>query len=137
MREPARRFLRGPSLRAEVFERDKGVCVMCGEDTVAFDAQFDKMRGSASLKEFYRCQTRRQLGIPIGVSLWHADHIIPASEGGGDTDIANLRTLCWRCHRSETADLRHRNSKEEQRERKLNRSREMREARHNDSSGDT
>ena len=42
------------------------------------------------------------------ISSWHADHIVPVSEGGGACDLSNLRTLCWRCHRAETTALRRR-----------------------------
>lgn len=36
---------------------------------------------------------------------WEADHIVPVVEGGGECDLSNLRTLCLRCHRAETAKL--------------------------------
>ena len=39
-------------------------------------------------------------------SLWDADHILPVAEGGGQCDLANIRTLCLLCHRDETARLR-------------------------------
>jgi 5-methylcytosine-specific restriction endonuclease McrA len=41
-------------------------------------------------------------------SLWDADHILPVAEGGGECDLRNLRTLCLRCHRLATAELRER-----------------------------
>lgn len=41
-------------------------------------------------------------------SLWDADHIVPVVEGGGECDLANIRTLCVRCHRTVTAALRER-----------------------------
>jgi 5-methylcytosine-specific restriction endonuclease McrA len=40
--------------------------------------------------------------------LWEADHTIPVVEGGGDCGPENLRTLCWACHRAETAKLKKR-----------------------------
>jgi len=36
---------------------------------------------------------------------WEADHILPVIEGGGECDLSNLRTLCLKCHRKETAAL--------------------------------
>ncbi|HUW14746.1 MAG TPA: HNH endonuclease signature motif containing protein [Anaerolineae bacterium] len=42
------------------------------------------------------------------MSSWHADHIVPVVDGGGACGLDNLRTLCWRCHRSETRKLRRR-----------------------------
>jgi len=41
-------------------------------------------------------------------SLWDADHILPVSEGGGECDLTNIRTLCLKCHGRATADLRDR-----------------------------
>ncbi|HEV2687987.1 MAG TPA: HNH endonuclease [Bryobacteraceae bacterium] len=41
-------------------------------------------------------------------SLWDADHIMPVVEGGGECDLANLRTLCLKCHGAATAALRRR-----------------------------
>lgn len=40
---------------------------------------------------------------------WHADHIIPIAENGGECGLENLRTLCADpCHKKVTADLRKR-----------------------------
>lgn len=128
MRPPARRFLRGPNLRREVFQRDRGVCAECGKDTVAFEKQFEGIPGGPYL----RSKALREMGIANSAALWHADHIVPVSEGGGECGIENLRTLCWRCHQTVTRELRQRNSKAEKRKRKLNRQREMRETRHED-----
>ncbi|KAJ8308699.1 hypothetical protein KUTeg_013573 [Tegillarca granosa] len=36
--------------------------------------------------------------------FWHADHIKPVWEGGGECDIDNLRTLCVLCHMKVTAE---------------------------------
>jgi 5-methylcytosine-specific restriction endonuclease McrA len=41
-------------------------------------------------------------------SLWDADHILPVTEGGGECDLDNIRTLCLRCHREATKRLRER-----------------------------
>lgn len=43
--------------------------------------------------------------------FWEADHIVPVIEGGTN-ELANLRTLCMRCHRAETAKLRRRRRKQ-------------------------
>jgi 5-methylcytosine-specific restriction endonuclease McrA len=127
MRPPAARFLRGPDLRDEVFERDKGVCATCAKDTVAFDAQFDNIKGPPDLQRYWRAKTLREMGIPPGASLWHAHHVKAVSDGGGECGIENLITLCWRCHKAETKKQQQHNSKAEVRKRKLNRVRELRE----------
>ena len=73
----------------------------------------------AKLKEHARLRrargdVRRQLmhhwGLTLRMrkSLWDADHILPVAEGGGECDLDNIRTLCLRCHRVVTAQLRER-----------------------------
>lgn len=34
--------------------------------------------------------------------IWHADHIIPVSQGGGASDLSNFQTLCYDCHLTKT-----------------------------------
>ena len=90
-------------LRECVLERDKGICALCGTDTLAEWRRLKRMpfaRRHLALKEW---------GLPaLRRSLWDADHIVPVVEGGGECDLSNLRTLCLRCHRRETAALRQR-----------------------------
>ncbi len=91
-------------LREQVFVRDRGVCAVCGADTEALRKHKRKLDYAA----------RRRFEKEWGVagqsrrSLWDADHILPVSEGGGECDLSNLRTLCLRCHRQATAALRER-----------------------------
>jgi 5-methylcytosine-specific restriction endonuclease McrA len=91
-------------LREKVFERDRGVCAACGVDTEALRRDKRKLDYAA----------RRRFEKDWGVaglgrrSLWDADHILPVSEGGGECDLRNLRTLCLKCHRLVTAELRKR-----------------------------
>jgi 5-methylcytosine-specific restriction enzyme A len=87
-------------LRERVFERDRGVCAMCGVDTEALRKTKRKLDYSA----------RRQFEKEWGArhSLWDADHLTPVVEGGGECGLANMRTLCLKCHRSTTAELRRR-----------------------------
>lgn len=89
-------------LREHVFRRDKGICVICRVDTVAAWIHIKKTKHDrrGRLLEQWGLQklTRR--------SLWDADHILPVVMGGGECDLSNLRTLCLRCHRKVTAELR-------------------------------
>jgi 5-methylcytosine-specific restriction endonuclease McrA len=91
-------------LREKVLERDRGVCAGCGVDCLATWLHLKRLRGTARLKAFSEwgitAQSRK--------SLWDADHILPVVEGGGECDITNLRTLCLKCHRTSTAELRKR-----------------------------
>jgi 5-methylcytosine-specific restriction endonuclease McrA len=91
-------------LREQVFARDCGVCAGCGLDTESLRKDFRKLDYRARrqfLKEWKLSETARR-------SLWDADHIIPVAEGGGECDLANMRTLCLKCHRAATAALRKR-----------------------------
>lgn len=91
-------------LREQVLERDQGVCAECGVDSVAAWRHLKRLRGAARAKAF------REWGLRAGSrkSLWDADHIVPVIEGGGECDLANIRTLCLKCHRAATAGLRNR-----------------------------
>ena len=84
-------------LRAQVFLRDRGVCAQCGLDTEVLRKDKRKLDYAA----------RRQFEKDWGYRrhLWDADHIVPVAEGGGECDLANMRTLCLKCHREATAAL--------------------------------
>ncbi len=91
-------------LREQVFARDRGVCALCGVETEAVWRTIRRARGAGRermLVEWGIRGTRRK-------SLWDADHIVPVSEGGGECDLDNMRTLCLKCHRKVTAALRER-----------------------------
>jgi len=91
-------------LREKVLERDQGVCAVCGADCLAAWRHLKRLRGPARLKAF------AEWGITANwrKSLWDADHIVPVVEGGGECDLSNIRTLCLKCHRASTAELRKR-----------------------------
>ena len=91
-------------LRERVFERDRGVCARCGIDTEAEWRRIRRLPGPRrrlALDQWGIRSRRRR-------SLWDADHIVPVAEGGGECDLDNIRTLCLRCHRGATAELRDR-----------------------------
>ncbi len=91
-------------LREQVFERDRGICSACAVDTVREARRLRYSRGanrSSLLAHWGLRRTSRK-------SLWDADHIIPVIEGGGECDLENIRTLCLRCHRQATLQLRQR-----------------------------
>lgn len=87
-------------LRQRVFDRDRGICAVCGVDCVAAFHHLKRQRGTARLR------LRTEWRIGNRKSLWDADHILPVAEGGGECDLSNLRTLCLKCHRVYTAELR-------------------------------
>jgi 5-methylcytosine-specific restriction endonuclease McrA len=91
-------------LREQVFQRDHGVCAVCGADTEMLRRDKRKLDYAA------RRRFEREWGVAgqSRRSLWDADHILPVCEGGGECDLSNLRTLCLKCHRQATTDLRRR-----------------------------
>jgi 5-methylcytosine-specific restriction protein A len=93
-------------LRDRVFERDRGICARCGIDCGAELLKLKRSRGPTRLAAW------SQWSLKPGQrsSLWDADHIVPVVEGGGECDLENIRTLCIRCHREVTAQLRERRS---------------------------
>lgn len=111
--------------RAKVWERDRGVCTLCGTDTVKqrqeLRAEFDFNERSSRppedrRKAFYA--RLKALHIPTSrwwsaghQGCWDMDHATPVVEGGGGCGLDNLRTLCLRCHWQQTRRLRQRRSK--------------------------
>jgi 5-methylcytosine-specific restriction enzyme A len=91
-------------LREQILKRDRGVCAHCSLDTIKEHRRLKKTRGDrrAALMEHWGFNRRMRK------SLWDADHILPVTEGGGECDLDNIRTLCLRCHRTVTAQLRER-----------------------------
>jgi 5-methylcytosine-specific restriction endonuclease McrA len=94
-------------LREQVFERDRGICAICGADCQAGWNELKRSRGKRRLELLARWGLTRLHRR----SLWDADHIVPVSEGGGECDLDNLRTLCLLCHRELTRQLRLRRGK--------------------------
>jgi 5-methylcytosine-specific restriction enzyme A len=89
-------------LRAQVFERDQGVCAKCGIDCIDQYHRLKRLRGAS------RAKANLEWKLGSRTSLWDADHVVPVAEGGGECDISNMRTLCLRCHRVVTSELRSR-----------------------------
>lgn len=81
-------------LREQVFRRDRGVCSACGLDTNAEWIRIKRLRWPVRQKAL------AEWGLLRGSrrNLWDADHIVAVSEGGGQCDLSNLRTLCLKCH---------------------------------------
>ena len=91
-------------VRDKVFERDRGVCSCCGVDALAEERRLRYSHGArrVELLKYWGLRSRTRK------SLWDADHIVPVAEGGGECDLENIRTLCLRCHRVVTLELRRR-----------------------------
>lgn len=91
-------------VRQKVWERDHGICRVCGLDTANWRGATEHRRTLG----FY--WWRRQ-------SAWEADHIVPVVEGGGGCGLEGYRTLCLDCHRRVTAELARRRAEQRARER--------------------
>ena len=89
-------------LRERVFERDRGICAACGLDCVIELRRVKRLRGAA------RIRAAEEWGMRGRKTLWDADHVTPVAEGGGECDLSNMRTLCLKCHRLSTEELRQR-----------------------------
>lgn len=89
-------------LREQVFLRDKGICALCHIDTVKEMRSLKRSRGSRRLELLASWGLKKVSRR----TLWDADHIVAVAEGGGECDLENIRTLCLRCHRLSTLELR-------------------------------
>jgi 5-methylcytosine-specific restriction enzyme A len=124
-------------VRSQLWKRDKGICALCGTDTVAlvkqieqeFDLSFQRAGRSwwaggrqwlaheqrqalqARLEE-YGISTDRWYSRRSWLGMWDADHVVPVSEGGGECGLDNFRTLCLKCHKAETKALAQRKKEE-------------------------
>lgn len=77
--------------KLKVLERDDGICVACGIDTLADLRELMKQHPG---------RYRHRL-----CARFDMDHRRPVVMGGGSCDLSNLRTLCKPCHKLVTAEL--------------------------------
>jgi len=104
--------------RESVFERDFGVCAVCGTNTQELRERLRRFRRRRPRPDLVAQARDLARGFEIAIdildqrpmvvfrrSLWEADHVVPVVEGGGGCGLDNLRTLCIPCHREATAAL--------------------------------
>ena len=91
-------------LRECVFERDAGVCALCGIDTHKTRKRIMRLPFAQRMHELRSLQTQGLIHKGRK-TWWEADHIVPVVEGG-DSNLENMRTLCIPCHRGVTRELR-------------------------------
>lgn len=98
-----------------LFRRDRGVCAICGTDTVVLEQRWARKVNKAKGTDKFTAtaqQFKEKLGAILGVrrhgGYWDADHMTPVSQGGGECGLDNYRTLCLLCHKKVTAELRKR-----------------------------
>jgi 5-methylcytosine-specific restriction endonuclease McrA len=91
-------------LRECVFDRDQGVCALCGVDTHRLRKRIMRLPFATRMRELRGLQ--EQGAIHKGRrTWWEADHILAVVEGG-DSNLENMRTLCIPCHKGVTRQLR-------------------------------
>lgn len=103
--------LHSPEIRFAVLVRDRGICQLCGLDTIGLWLALSWVKQQC--EAYWRgriCDplefaSFKQAVGPAGrrypQSLWDVDMITPWSRGGTE-ELGNLRTLCIPCHRRET-----------------------------------
>lgn len=110
-------------MRQRVFQRDKGICALCGVDTEVLGkvlaAEWNRIKMAETAPERQERQTfrRRFRWYFNRTSYWDADHIKPVSEGGGECALDNMRTLCVPCHHLVTRELAKRTASHRRQER--------------------
>lgn len=123
-------------IRKAVFERDQGLCQICQIECLAVQKQIDNFirnRPDWHIDEqvwLYRDWCKQvpllnaQYGLRIkytnvrDVHVYEIDHIVPVIEGGSSA-MNNLRTLCMRCHKAESAALAKRRAQKRREEKKI------------------
>jgi len=107
----------GSHIRRVIFELESGVCQICKRDMHEFFLRYRRLPPSDRFQELLRMKfctngldlkSAHILHNPNEGHFWQADHILPVSEGGGECDMTNLRTLCTPCHQRETKSLKER-----------------------------
>ncbi|XP_038680084.1 DNA annealing helicase and endonuclease ZRANB3 isoform X2 [Tripterygium wilfordii] len=99
-------------LRQELFQVEHGVCSKCQLDChqlVKIIKPLSLVRRREYIKKVApNLASRKSLldklvSDPSEGNAWHADHIVPVYQGGGECRLENMRTLCVTCHADVTA----------------------------------
>lgn len=106
-------------LPVAIFERDRGVCKLCGTNVdkfhkLVYTTTMDKVMDNLE-KINYIFGTKLRKDSPVrdivhslfhhkDRRVWEIDHIIPVAKGGGICGLDNFQTLCLGCHRRKTAE---------------------------------
>ncbi len=89
------------TLRERIFNRDGGVCALCGLDTEkAIEAMLVSFPQKTRSEAIAACLWDAGLGLGYR-TLWHVEHEIPRALGGQDS-LENCRAVCLKCHLEKT-----------------------------------
>ncbi|GAV68280.1 SNF2_N domain-containing protein/Helicase_C domain-containing protein/HNH domain-containing protein [Cephalotus follicularis] len=95
------------SIRQELFQLEHGICTICHLDCHSLVRRIKPL--SLERRREYIGKIAPQVAIrksllgklvkdPTEGNAWHADHIVPVYQGGGECRLENMRTLCVACH---------------------------------------
>eukprot|EP00897_Mesotaenium_endlicherianum_P001819 jgi/Mesen1/1665/ME000135S00648 len=99
-------------VRSVVFEMERGVCTGCHLDCHAL-VECARVLPPAQRRRYilqkapafqsHPAMLQRLVKDCLEGNAWHADHVVPVRDGGGECALENLRTLCVACHAANTA----------------------------------
>ena len=109
-------------VRAQLFERDGGVCAECGVNGAQMNDALARLKDDllhpmlmsihpmivttlrAEGWKNVRLRGRGSYADAVEfTSCWEADHVQSVAEGGGQCGLENYRTLCFVCHKQASA----------------------------------
>lgn len=99
-------------IREELFKIEHGVCTTCQLDCHKLvehvkPLSLERRRGYIEKVAPNVAKRKNMLeklvNEPTEGNAWHADHIVPVYQGGGECKLENMRTLCVACHYDVTA----------------------------------
>lgn len=101
------------TLRRQLFDIEGGVCQDCGLDCASLQEAIKFLPPAKREERIIVFAPKFTLhpnmmkalcsGPVMAGHLWHADHIVPVWQGGGECGLDNMRTLCVCCHADVTA----------------------------------
>ncbi|WVZ21261.1 hypothetical protein V8G54_008583 [Vigna mungo] len=99
-------------LREELFKIEHGLCTNCQLDChklvkdtrpLSLERRREYIQKIAPNIAKRKNMFEKLVNEPTEGNAWHADHIVPVYQGGGECTLENMRTLCVACHSDVTA----------------------------------
>ncbi|XP_027368431.1 DNA annealing helicase and endonuclease ZRANB3 [Abrus precatorius] len=99
-------------VRQELFQIEHGVCTNCHLDChklvehirpLSLERRREYIDKVAPQIANRKNMLEKLVNDPTEGNAWHADHIVPVYQGGGECKLENMRTLCVACHYDVTA----------------------------------
>ncbi|XP_027125391.1 uncharacterized protein [Coffea arabica] len=99
-------------LRQALFQVERGICTMCQLDCHGLVEKIKPLSHEnrqqyirVAAPKLAKCKKLfdKLIQDPTEGNAWHADHLVPVYQGGGECRLENMRTLCIACHADVTA----------------------------------